>query len=344
MGSAGCGAPQQPLGPPPPAIAPALAPTPTSPAPSTAATPSPTLPPLPLAADQGAPLGSPPSTLVSYCSEHGASVARSVTSNRGFVHCRNLPPPMIEALGWYCGDGLTEDARLCRMVQTSEPVPKGEAAEGFADWAQTLSARFGPPTEQTEADTVWAVDRQRISLFSDLDKTTSQYVTGVMYEAFEARGALSGQAEFPTQLGPFEFGMTRADAKQTCKRQRGLFIDVRVADNPGFTCLSLKGDAPMAFSGIGGLYCDGRLCELSLDVSESGRRALLLMATKYGEAPPSAEENPRCGAGAKRYTWQWSRDDELVGLVRLVDDCSPVVYYDSAEGWKLRMKALDHDR
>lgn len=100
--------------------------------------------------------------------------------------------------------------------------------------------------------------------------------------------------------------------------------------------MSLKVEAPFALTEVGGLYCDGRLCELSLSLSDSGRRALLLMSDKYGDTPPHAQEDPKCGSDAKRYTWRWSRDEDLVGLVRLVDDCSPIVYYDNAEGWNLR--------
>jgi hypothetical protein len=228
------------------------------------------------------------------------------------------------------------DARLCRIVQTSEPVSKSEAAKDLASWAHTLSAHFGAPTEQTEDDAVWTLDRQSISLFSDHDKTSSQYVTGVMYEAFEVEGALAGQPEFPTAMSGFEFGMTRGDAKQLCKRQAGLFVDITEAAARGFVCMSLKGDSPLAFTGIGGLYCDGRVCELSLVLSESSRRALLFMSDKYGDTPGYAKENPKCGTDAKRYFWRWSRDEELLGLVRLEDDCSPIVYYDNAAGWRLR--------
>lgn len=299
--------------------------------------PDPTLAaPVPLAAELGVPLGSSPAALVGYCNERGGKLARSVSSNRGFVHCQGLPPPMTEALAWYCGDGLTDDARLCRIVQTSEPASKNEAADGLAAWSQLLSAHHGPPTEQTADDTVWTIDRQRISLFSDHDKGTSDYVTSVIHEAVEVAGALSGQPEFPTGMAGFELGMTRDEAKRTCKRQRGLFVDVTQALGRGFVCGSLQGEPPLTFSGISGVYCDGRLCELSMDLTESSRRALLIMSARYGNAPPSAVDSPKCGAGAKRYTWRWSRDDELVGLVRLVDDCSPVVFYDNADGWKLR--------
>ena len=286
------------------------------------------------------PLGSGPSTLVAYCAERGAKLARSVAANRGFIRCYDLPPPMIEALAWYCGDGLTDDARLCRIVQTSEPVSKSQAADGLANWSHLLSAQHGRPTEQTADDTVWMVNHGRISLFADHDKGTSDYVASVMYESVELHGAPAGQPEFPRGAGGFELGMTRADAKQVCKRQRGLFVDVTQAIGRGFVCGSLQGDAPLSFTGVSGVYCDGRVCELRLDLSESSRRVLLLMSAKYGTAPPRAAENPRCGADAKSYTWWWSREEELVGLVRLVDDCSPSVFYDTAAGWELRKHEL----
>lgn len=260
---------------------------------------------------------------------------QSVASNRGFARCIDLPPPMVETLAWYCGDGLTDGARLCRTVHTSAPVSQSKAAEQLAAWTHALAAHFGAPTEQTSDEAVWTNDRQRITIFSDFDPQTSEHTTIVVYESVEARG-LSGQPDFPTGVGGFELGQTRNEAKQVCKRQRGIFVDIRDGGARGFVCMSLKGDVPMAFSRIGGLYCDDRVCELSIALSESARRALLLMSTKYGESPPSAEENPKCGPDAKSYTWRWSRDEALVGLVRLVDDCSPVVYYDNADGWSLR--------
>lgn len=344
--ASGCGAPSQlPAPPPQPSVVASPAPANAGPAPSTTndaatppgtAAPDPSRPrPLHLAAEQGVPLGSAPSALVDYCTERAGKVVRSVTSNRGFVHCRELPPPMIEALAWYCGEGLSEAARLCRIVQTSQPVSTSEAGESHAFWTRMLAAHFGPPTEQTADDTVWTTDRQRVSTFSERDKQTSQHTTSVVYESVEDRPP-SGQPEFPTRIGDFELGLTRAEAKHICKRQRGRFVDVKYGGARGFICVSLKGESPLAFSGTGGLYCGDRLCELWLVLSESSRRALLLMSATYGDAPPRAAENPRCGADAKSYTWRWSRDEELVGMVRLVDDCSPVVYYDNAEGWTLR--------
>jgi hypothetical protein len=242
---------------------------------------------------------------------------------------------MIEALAWYCGDALTEDARLCLLVQTSAPVSKSEAGESQRFWTHTLAAHFGPPTEQTEADAVWTIGRQRITTFSDQDKQTTQHTTSVVYASVEDP-PLSGQSDFPTGVGGFEFGLTRTEAKQICKRQGGLFVDIRDGHARGFVCSSPKGESPFAHSEIGGLYCGDRLCEVSLVLSESSRRALLLMSSKYGDTPPRTVENPRCGPDAKSYTWRWSRDEAVVGVVRLVDDCSPVVYYDNAEGWRLR--------
>jgi len=251
---------------------------------------------------------------------------------------------MVEALAWYCGHGLTDSARLCRIVQTSEPASKSEASDGFARWSHLLSTHHGPPTEQTADDTVWMVNYGRISLFADHDKGTSEFVTTVVYESLELGGAPAGQPEFPRGAGGFELGMTRADAKQVCKRQRGLFVDVTQPIGRGFVCGSLQGDTPLSFTGVSGVYCDGRVCELRLDLSEGSRRALLLMRAQYGDVPPQPAENPRCGANAKGYSWWWSRDDELVGVVRLVDDCTPSVFFDNAAAWELRANQLANAR
>lgn len=310
-------------------------------APTTPVEPQEPGPPLPIqpAAEQGVPLGSPPRVAFRYCTAAKAGVDYFVRANQQWLVCSGLPPPLVEFVALYCGeDGLDEEARLCSLYHSTVPSSEAEAESTTSSWIANLSRSLGPAVKRKPGEVTWTRGDVEITVGTGPESDRDAYAPFVLYESAEGRASNSDRAHFPTGAGGFEFGFTLNQAKAECERRRGVFAPTSDAPAPGFQCLVPQVDSPLQIRIVSGLFCEGRLCEISLTLNDDEAHTAALLSKKYGPTDHYRDENPKCRPNATRRMWLWHAHNKgTIGVVRLLDDCFTQVLYDNSDGWYLRL-------
>src|SRR5690606_16830091 len=112
--------------------------------------------------------------------------------------CLEMPGPIDQLSGIYCGAGLGEEARLCVLIHQGEPGTRAEADESTAKWIRALIERLGSAAETRKAGAVWFGDGRDIIAATRSQRDAQQFTSTVLYRSHEGRSALEPQRpEFP---------------------------------------------------------------------------------------------------------------------------------------------------
>jgi len=308
----------------------------TAPQPVVAPEPTPSAP-IPLPGESGVRLGSPPKVFFEFCESSGGKLRHSVISNQGWAFCVNSPEPFVRLTGIYCGDALSEQARLCALVHEGALKPREEAETATSTWVTTLTSLLGEPSERRELGAVWTNDERDVLVSSNKDDTSERWRVRVLYRSADARLLLEPDPpDFPRSVGGFDFGSTAEDVKAECALGHGRFKLTSESPAPGFECTGPRIESPMDIQGVSGHFCAERVCELVLFVNKRMLQVLPDFIGRYGSGVSSHGPSGQCRSEVDEYRWTWAKGERTTGWMRLTEDCSTAIFYSNADGFKLR--------
>jgi len=236
------------------------------------------------------------------------------------------------------------EQQVCSVSRTTEALDPATADSLMHGLLARLSGELGQPKSDDSAKaSVWSMGSYTAALVR-LDEG----VVGIEMSTREGQAMVQeGMQEFPLRVAGLTLNASEPEVSRQCRASGGTYVgNTALASQgyqdiaPTFFCMEPKVDLPFSVGNVTGLFCENRLCEITLWVGSGLGTVRQAFDQKYG-SPLRLTRAGNCREPAESWAWFWGTNGQSEGVLRIFHDCSVWVHYDTPEGWELRSRQRD---